>query len=127
MLTPAETIVSQRLCYLETTGRMTGKPHEVEMWFAADPDAPGTLYLLSGGGERRDWVKNIRRSSAVSVRIGDARYLGSARIVPPAGSADRRAREIVAAKYQGWSAGQPFSQWARESLAVAIELEGLAT
>ncbi len=33
------------------------KPHEIEIWFADDDD---TLYMLSGGGDRSDWVRNLR-------------------------------------------------------------------
>lgn len=124
MLTLPQTALNQRNCYLVTTGRVSGKPHEIEIWFAADPEAPGMLYLLSGGRDRSDWVRNIRRDPAVALRIGDVRYRGTARILAPDDEDDRRAREIVAAKYQGWRPGQPFSQWARESLAVAIRLEG---
>jgi hypothetical protein len=43
-------------CYLTTTGRVSGRPHQIEIWFAIDG---GTLYMLSGGGERSDWVKNL--------------------------------------------------------------------
>ena len=54
-------------CYITTTGRVTGRPHPVEIWFALDG---ATLYLLSGGGRRSDWVRNLERHSEVSVRIG---------------------------------------------------------
>src|SRR5919198_4125925 len=39
--------------YLTTTGRVTGRPHEIEIWFALHA---GTVYVLSGGGDRSDWV-----------------------------------------------------------------------
>src|SRR6186713_3406091 len=32
--------------YLTTTGRRTGQPHRIEIWFAAEQ---GSIYLLSGG------------------------------------------------------------------------------
>lgn len=124
MPTLSERASSARVCYLATTGRVTGRPHEIEIWFATEPDTVSTIYLLSGGRHRADWVRNIRHDPAVFVRAGDGRYRGTARILTPDDAADRRAREIVAAKYQGWQPGQPFSQWARDSLAIAIELEG---
>jgi hypothetical protein len=34
------------VCYITTNGRTTGRPHEIEIWFAI---RKGTLYLLSGG------------------------------------------------------------------------------
>ncbi len=84
------------------------------------------LYLLSGGHDRADWVKNIRHDSVVRVRVGATTYDGVAAIIAPDDPLDRRAREIVAAKYQDWRAGQDFSQWARSSLPVAIRLTGSA-
>ena len=49
-----------QFCYLTTTGRITGRPHEIEIWFAFPPDpASTTLYLMAGGRERSDWVKNL--------------------------------------------------------------------
>ena len=44
-------------CYLTTRGRVTGEPHEIEIWFAIHGD---TLYLLAGAGDRSDWVRNLR-------------------------------------------------------------------
>ena len=52
-------------CYLTTTGRVTGAPHEIEIWFALD--GPG-LYLLAGGGFGSDWVRNLVAEPAVTVR-----------------------------------------------------------
>lgn len=42
-------------CYLTTTGRVSGKAHTIEIWFALHDK---TLYLLSGGRETSDWIKN---------------------------------------------------------------------
>src|SRR5207248_6601462 len=59
-----------QFCYVTTIGRVTGRPHQIEIWFAREPGAR-TIYLLSGGRDRSDWVKNIRADAAVIVRIGD--------------------------------------------------------
>ena len=107
----------EQVCYLETVGRVTGRPHEIEIWFAADGD---TLYMLSGGRDRADWVKNLRQNRSVRVRIRDARYAGTAWVIE--GEDDQLPRRLLAAKYQGWREGAPLSQWARESLPVAIEI-----
>ncbi len=37
--------------YLTTIGRRTGRPHRIEIWFAAQE---GRMYLLAGGRERSD-------------------------------------------------------------------------
>ena len=56
MFDPAST--DDNFCYLVTMGRVTGRPHEIEIWSAADGD---TLYLLAGAGARSDWVRNLAR------------------------------------------------------------------
>jgi deazaflavin-dependent oxidoreductase (nitroreductase family) len=111
-----------RLCFLTTTGRVSGNPHEVEIWFAADGD---TAFILSGGGDRSDWVRNIRRNSDCRIRIGESVYHGSGRLVAPDEPLDGRAREIVARKYGEVTRSGELSEWARTSLVVAIELKGL--
>lgn len=111
---------SERLCYLETTGRVSGKAHEIEIWFAAGPG--NRIYLLSGGRGRADWVKNLKKHPRVRVRVGDRTYAGTAAIIEHDAD-DQAAREALAAKYQGWSTGAALTNWARTSLPVAIDLE----
>jgi deazaflavin-dependent oxidoreductase (nitroreductase family) len=109
-----------RLCYLTTSGRVTGRAHEFEIWFAAEPTGR-TLYLLAGGRERADWVRNLRAQPAAQVRIGATTYAGHAAIIE--GSADEQlARELLADKYGERQSDGTLSRWARESLPVAIEL-----
>jgi hypothetical protein len=52
-------LAREDFCYLTTTGRVTGRPHTIEIWFALDG---ATLYMLSGGREHSDWVKNLKRT-----------------------------------------------------------------
>ena len=40
-------------CYVTTTGRTTGKPHRIEIWFAAHPDARHDLHALGWTRPRR--------------------------------------------------------------------------
>jgi deazaflavin-dependent oxidoreductase (nitroreductase family) len=61
--------MSEEYCYLTTVGRRTGRPHTIELWFAARGD---TLYLISGGGDRSDWVRNLQADGAAIVRVGEA-------------------------------------------------------
>jgi deazaflavin-dependent oxidoreductase (nitroreductase family) len=104
-------------CYLTTTGRVTGRSHTIEIWFALDGHA---LYMLSGGGAGADWVKNLLRQPEVSVRIRDTVYPGQARVVE-GGDEDALARQIVVDKYQpGY--GEDLNGWGRESLVVAVDL-----
>lgn len=104
-------------CYLTTRGRVTGKAHEIEIWFALEGR---TVYLLSGGHDRSDWVKNLRRTPTVSVRIGETTYPGTARIVD-AGDEDERARSLLVEKYQPRYSGD-LQDWRKRGLPVAIDL-----
>jgi deazaflavin-dependent oxidoreductase (nitroreductase family) len=105
-------------CYVTTRGRRTGRPHEIEIWFVADG---GTIYLLSGGGDRSDWVRNLRADPAVAVRLGDATSAGRARVVAAGTEEDARARRLVFEKYQPGYGGD-LSDWRVRALPVAIDV-----
>jgi deazaflavin-dependent oxidoreductase (nitroreductase family) len=112
-------------CYLTTVGRVSGRPHTIEIWFAL---RGRTLYLLSGGRDRSDWVRNLSVWPEVTVRIGrrDAPQLpGRARVVEPGSAEDELARRLVVAKYQPTYGGD-LSGWRRSVLPVAVDLEGPA-
>ena len=115
-----EELAKRSLCYLTTTGRVSGDPHEIEIWFAV---RNGKVYILSGGRDRYDWVKNIAKTPAVRIRIDDQTFTGAGRIVEPSDPEDRVAREALMAKYYGWHEGQPLNSWATESLPVSIRLD----
>ena len=104
-------------CYLTTRGRVSGRPHEIEIWFALDGR---TLYLLSGGGDASDWVRNLRAEPAVTVRLRDTTYAAAARVVE-AGDESERGRGLVFEKYQPRYSGS-LERWRRESLLVAIDV-----
>lgn len=108
----------EQYCYLTTTGRLTGQPHRIEIWFAINQD---TLYMLSGGGNRSDWVKNLRRDPVVTVEIGAGKFQGRARVVtnPTEGE---RARALVYDKYAAGYQGD-LTSWRRTSAPVGVDLE----
>lgn len=110
-------------CYVRTTGRVTGRPHEIEIWFAL-VDAQGvdgdTIYILAGGRERSDWVKNIKKTPRVPVRIAGETFDGVARIVAPETDEDALARRLLLAKYAGKDSD--LDEWSRTALPVAIDL-----
>ena len=112
---------AQPFCYLTTTGRASGRPHTIEIWFALQDH---TLYLLSGGGDRSDWVRNLLTRPEVTVRLGrrDAAALaGRARLVAAGSDEDELARRLVTGKYQPGYGGD-LSGWRRSSLPVAVDL-----
>ena len=114
MIDPA--LGGEDYCYVSTTGRVTGRPHEIEIWFALEGD---TIYILAGGGHGSDWVKNGKRQPRVGVRIAGRRFEGRLRIVVEAAE-DARARELLLAKYA--PSNDDLDEWGRTALAVAIDL-----
>jgi deazaflavin-dependent oxidoreductase (nitroreductase family) len=103
--------------YLTTKGRRTGTPHRIEIWFAIAGD---TVYLLSGGRDRSDWVRNIMASPEVTVEIGASTRSTSARILEEGTEQDALARRLLVGKYTSRDPDD-LGEWGRESLAVAIE------
>jgi deazaflavin-dependent oxidoreductase (nitroreductase family) len=88
--------------YLTTTGRVTGQPREIEIWFA---EHGGRFYLVAES-EIANWVRNIQAQPQVKFRVRDAELNAAARLVP-----DDREPQLVATvkalfdeKY-GWSDG----------------------
>ena len=114
---PPKEWAHEDFCYVTTTGRHTGKPHQIEIWFAYQD---GALYLLAGGGMSSDWVKNVIADPVVSIRVGGEGYEARARVVANPDE-DAVARRLLAAKYQNWREGLPLSSWAESALVVAIE------
>lgn len=92
--------------YLTTSGRTTGNPHEIEIWFVAHA---GRWYMMSEHPDRSDWVKNLTVTPSVTVKIGqrDAPALTCfARPIDRDVEPDlaRAVSALMDAKYQ-WSSG----------------------
>jgi len=104
------------VCHLQTIGRSSGRPRTIEIWFATDGER---IFLLSGGGDRAHWVRNLRANPAVRVRIGGRTIPARAAAIEGSGR-DLAARQRLAAKYQGWTDGSPLSAWASRSLPVEV-------
>jgi len=106
-------------CYLTTRGRVTGRPHEIEIWYARQGD---TLYLLSGGGDRADWVRNLRALPAATVRVGDVTSPARGRLIEAGTTEDTLARRLVFEKYQPEYGGD-LRGWRDTAVAVAIDVQ----
>jgi deazaflavin-dependent oxidoreductase (nitroreductase family) len=117
MATDPRQLADEDFCYLTTRGRVSGRSHTIEIWFALDRS---TIFMLAGGRDSSDWVKNLMRDPNVTVRIRTVVYTGRARVVERPAE-DALARELVVAKYQpGY--GEDLTDWGRESLPVAVDL-----
>ena len=112
-----KSLAGEDYCYLTTTGRVTGRPHEIEIWFGAQGNS---LYLLSGGGHESDWVKNLLKKPEVTVRIAKTTFSATARLVTDP-EEEIGARYLLAEKYQEWEEERTLSEWARTALVVGID------
>lgn len=110
-------LAKEEYCYLTTIGRVSGHPHEIEIWFGLQNN---TLYLLSGSGTS-DWVKNLLKNPSVVVGIGTYTFTGTARVVKEM-QEDRTARYLVAQKYHEMDDETTLDEWARTALPIAIDL-----
>jgi deazaflavin-dependent oxidoreductase (nitroreductase family) len=114
------TLADEPYCYLTTTGRVTGNPHEVEIWFAL---VDTTAYLMNGDSKydagRADWVRNLRKQPSVALRIRDHTHEATARIVTDP-EEDARARRLLLAKYA--TPDKPLTEWGQTALPIAIDL-----
>jgi deazaflavin-dependent oxidoreductase (nitroreductase family) len=111
-------LAAEDFCYLTTTGRVTGYPHEIEIWFALG-DEGRTLYMLSGDRDRSDWVKNLQRNPDVAVRINTESFKGRARVVEGTRE-DALARRLLVEKYEREPGS--LANWRRTALPVAVDL-----
>jgi deazaflavin-dependent oxidoreductase (nitroreductase family) len=109
-------------CYLTTTGRTTGNPHEIEIWFGVDG---ATVYLISGNGPTADWYRNLIADPIVTIRIDGSARRGRARVVTDPAERER-VGDLMGGKYV-WdgdpSIGLTYEAWCYEVPAVAVELE----
>jgi len=75
--------------------------------------------MLSGGRDRSDWVKNLRRDPEVEVSIAGERLAGLAREAKDA-EEDELARGLLVEKYES-SPGR-LENWRRTAMPVVVDL-----
>jgi deazaflavin-dependent oxidoreductase (nitroreductase family) len=64
--------------YLTTTGRRTGQPREIEIWFTR---RDGCYYAVAEHRWEAQWVQNVLAEPRVSVRVGDEQFRARARVI----------------------------------------------
>lgn len=111
-------LAGEAYCYLTTTGRVTGKPHEIEIWFGLNGN---TLYLLSGGMDKSDWVKNLLKDPSVTVKVGRHTFKATARLVKDK-EEEMLVRNMLADKYNERNANGSLGKWARTALVVGMDI-----
>lgn len=103
--------MDETFLYLTTTGRKTGHPHTIEIWYV---ERDGRYYMISEARDKADWVRNILSNSTVTFSIGTraeheavlTTVSATGRALHPAADSALVAavRALMDAKYQ-WSDG----------------------
>ena len=112
--------VDDAVCDVTTTGRRTGTPHEIEIWFGV---LDGAMALICGNGPSADWYRNMAADPRVEVRLAGAVHAGMAGVITDPDER-RRVGDVMAAKYV-WggdaSIGLTYEAWCYEVPAVVID------
>ena len=89
--------------YLTTTGRISGRPRQIEIWFT---ERERRYYLIAENRERANWVQNIAHHPQISFRVNDQEFTGTGRKVDETNERElwRDVRALFDQKY-GWSDG----------------------
>lgn len=88
---------------LLTTGRKSGEPRKVTIWFVRDGDR---LAVQSGKDGKTDWYRNLKAKPEGTVRVGDLRLPVMARFVEDPAEIERllglfRSKYLLA-RLAGW-------------------------
>jgi len=110
-----EPIKNEKLIYLTTFGRKSGKPHTVELWFASHN---GRIFL-SHEGELTDWMKNLKSNMRVGVRIGSVKFDANATIASDAEPREAGKRALYE-KYYGPTSKEKLDDWFELSTVVEL-------
>lgn len=110
----------EECCDVVTEGRVSGRSHEIEIWFGV---MDGAMYLISGNGAGADWYRNLLANPRVEVRLAGAAHVGTARpVVDP--EERRRCGDLMGEKYV-WGGdpaiGLTYDAWCYDVPAIAID------
>ena len=109
---------NEKLIHVTTLGRVTSKPHTVELWFAVNR---GRVYL-SHEGEETDWMRNIRIHGDVSFEIGGRNFTGTARLLENDSPEAWEGKVALYEKYYGKASRETIEDWFSLSRLLLIEL-----
>ena len=110
-------VKSQKFIHLTTKGRKTGRPHSVELWFAA---SDGKVFL-SHEGKETDWMKNIKQKGEVSFEIGGENFTGTGHYINENSDEARLCKGALYEKYYGKATKEIIDDWFSLSTLIAIE------
>jgi deazaflavin-dependent oxidoreductase (nitroreductase family) len=91
----------QREVRLTTTGRRSGKPHTIPVWFMVE----GSVVYLNTLDPTRDWVKNAQKNPDVRLDFGATVLAGRLRTVTDEAT-ETRIKQALRDKYWvAWAGG----------------------
>jgi hypothetical protein len=108
-------IMHEKHLYLTTVGRVTGRSHTVELWFAV---SDGNMYL-SHEGSPTDWMKNLQKTDHVEITVTDKRFTGRARIISDI-EVFNRGKNALYHKYYDDAPAAIIDDWFSESSIIEI-------
>jgi deazaflavin-dependent oxidoreductase (nitroreductase family) len=89
--------------YLTTTGRRSGQPRQIEIWFTRHGSR---YYVIAEHRDRAQWVRNLKIAPSVGVRVGRRSFAAQARVVDAKREHElaRAVKKLSEEKY-GWGNG----------------------
>ena len=91
------------LLYLITTGRRSGQPREIEIWFTRHE---GRYYLIAEHRDQADWIQNLRANPQINIRVAGSSSEATARVMDArAEPALCRQIQALSEKKYGWGDG----------------------
>lgn len=98
-------LASSKVLYLTTTGRTSGQPRTLEIWFTVYQH---NLYLNAEHGYQAHWVRNILHQPRVRLRLQEQVFDGQARVLQlPEDDALWRTVAALSRQKYGWGDGLP--------------------
>ena len=102
-----------QLAWLTTIGRRSGRDREVELWWSTDG---AIVYLISGGRDHSDWVRNLLADPRAAFRTADGSVGVRARL-PLTDPVERAvAARAIATKYR-----RDADAWERNAYLIALD------
>ncbi len=69
---------NDNLIEITVTGRTSGRPISLPIWFALDDDK---LYLIPVKGSETDWYKNLRKTPTIRLQARGKTFTASPRLI----------------------------------------------
>jgi deazaflavin-dependent oxidoreductase (nitroreductase family) len=89
--------------YLTTTGRRSGQPREIEIWFT---EGLGRYYVVAEHRWETQSVQNVLADPRVHVRVGDETFAARARVIDAGSEPDLHdAAQTLSEQKYGWGDG----------------------